>query len=278
MNTYHIETGPHDGKKIFRELGTCSRTFFYLLNREFGHPRTLEESAASALAGGIMQKGHQCGMLWGASLAIGAAAFRSTSNMNKAIRIAILATQNVMTSFLEREGTIKCRDITRCDFSSKWSYYKYLITGRFLHCFDLAQKWAPEAVQVAAESLSGQQHIPDDPCYSCATEVAKKMGATDEQMVMVAGFSGGLGLSQQACGALSAAIWMRSLEWAMASNKTTLVKNPNAEAVLERFYKASPLKILCSEITGCDFRSVDDHSRYIAQGGCSELINTLAEI
>ena len=73
---YDIKDGPKDGKKVFRKLGTCSRTFFYILNREFGHPRELEERASDVLAGGIMQKGHQCGMLWGASLAIGAEAYR----------------------------------------------------------------------------------------------------------------------------------------------------------------------------------------------------------
>ena len=34
------------------------------------------------------------------------------------------------------------------------------------------------------------------------------MGATDEQMVTVAGFAGGMGLSGKACGALAAAVWM----------------------------------------------------------------------
>ena len=51
---------PQDTNKVFRKLGTCSRTFFYLLNREFGYTRETEEHAADPFAGGIMQKGHQC--------------------------------------------------------------------------------------------------------------------------------------------------------------------------------------------------------------------------
>jgi len=35
--------------------GTCSRTFFYILDREFGHPRDEEEKAIDPLAGGILQ-------------------------------------------------------------------------------------------------------------------------------------------------------------------------------------------------------------------------------
>lgn len=43
-------------------MGTCSRTFFYIINREFGFPHENEERAADPLAGGIVQQGYQCGM------------------------------------------------------------------------------------------------------------------------------------------------------------------------------------------------------------------------
>ncbi|MGI9549610.1 MAG: hypothetical protein ACR2MT_00310, partial [Aurantibacter sp.] len=62
----NIADGPKDGRKVFKKLGTCSRTFFHILNREFGHLKESEEEASGALAGGIMQEGEQCGMLWGA--------------------------------------------------------------------------------------------------------------------------------------------------------------------------------------------------------------------
>ena len=156
---YDVKDGPKDGKKVFRKSGTCSRAFFHILNREFGHPKEQEERAADSLAGGIMQKGHQCGMLWGASLAIGAEAYRRCNNKNEAIRVAINATRHIMESFSKRENTINCRDITNCDFSNKWSYAKYFFSGRFLHCFDLAQKWAPEAVISAIEGLSKEKNV-----------------------------------------------------------------------------------------------------------------------
>ena len=126
-------------KKVFRKLGTCSQTLFYLLNREFEHPMEIEERAADPFAGGIMQKGYQCGMLWGASLAIGAEAYRRCDDLEQAMGVAILATQRVMRSFSEREHTINCRDITRCDFSDRFGFAKYILSGRFLHCFKLAE-------------------------------------------------------------------------------------------------------------------------------------------
>lgn len=274
---YDIKDGPKDGKKVFRKLRTCSRTFFYILNREFGHPRELEERAADVLAGGIMQKGHQCGMLWGASLAIGAEAYRICENKNQAISVAVTATQDVMRSFSKREHTINCSDITRCDFSSNLSFAKYFFSGRFLHCFDLAEQWAPEAVKAAYDSLSNKGTVSQDECLSCATEVARKMGANEEEMIMVAGFAGGLGLSGAACGALSAAIWMKSLQWCREETKKSPLKNSGSKKILNTFYHTTDSKILCSDITGEQFANINNHTKFIKKGGCARLINTLAE-
>lgn len=268
--------GPIDGKKVFRELKTCSRTFFYILNREFGHLKELEERASDSLAGGIMQKGHQCGMLWGSSLAVGTEAYRRCNNQNQAIAVAVNATQKIMKSFEKGEQTINCREITHCDFSSKLSMAKYFFTGRFLHCFNLAEKWAPEAVKSAMEGLSENNDAPSRDCLSCATEVAKKMGASDEESIMVAGFAGGLGLSGDACGALAAAIWMKSLKWCHEVAKKSSMDNPYAKETLDRFYEYTDSKILCSQITGKQFENIGEHTRFLKNSGCDELINVLS--
>jgi len=59
----------------------CSDTLFFVLERAFhgaskGDERPAEERAAMPFAGGIMQHGYQCGMIWGATLAAGAQAYR----------------------------------------------------------------------------------------------------------------------------------------------------------------------------------------------------------
>ncbi len=266
-----------DTKKVFRKLGTCSRTFFYILNREFGYSKETEERASDPLAGGIMRKGHQCGMLWGAALAVGAEAYRRCKNVDQAIGVAIIATRNVINSFLERENTINCYDITHCDFSSKLSFVKYFITGRFLYCFKLAEKWAPEAIQSAIDGLADKNTYLPSQSISCCSEMVKKLGASDEEMVMVAGFSGGLGLSGKACGALSAAIWINSLEWCREFSKKPSYNNPNAEKTLKVFQDLTDGKILCDEITGQDFKTILEHTEFIKNGGCEKLIKGLAQ-
>lgn len=47
-----------------------------VVDGSFGHPMKIEEEASAPLAGGMMNHGFQCGMLWGASLAAGAEAYR----------------------------------------------------------------------------------------------------------------------------------------------------------------------------------------------------------
>lgn len=263
-------------KRLFVKLGTCSQLFFHILNDHFGHPNERAERASDPLCGGLMQKGHQCGMLWGAALAVGAESFRRNSDHDRAIALSIMATQALMESFSNRAESIICRDITHCDFSSTLSTAKYMLSGHFLSCFNLAEEWAPEAIQSADNSLSLDPVKQPQQAVSCATEVAKRMGASDEETVMVAGFAGGLGLSGNACGALAAAIWMNTLPWCEEHTKAA-ISNPNATATLERFYAATDHEILCQKISGRSFKTMEDHAEYIRGGGCDKLINLLAQ-
>lgn len=263
------------GRKVFLKLGTCSRTFAYILNREFNNPRELEEKAVNPLAGGIYQLGYQCGMLWGASLAIGTEAYRRCENTDQAIAVSIKATQDIMRSFAKNEHTVNCREVTHCDFSNKWSYAKYMLTGRFLHCFNMAKRWAPEAIDTAIKSLEDQKVNYSLKPRSCASELVKQMGGSEEEMVMVAGFAGGMGLSGNGCGALSAAIWMKAKEYHRTHDDENAFLNPEFEKVVNVFKSMSP-KATCIEITKERFTSIDAHTSFINKGGCSSLISILS--
>jgi len=266
-----------DTKRVFFKLGTCSRTFFYLLNREYGFPRENEERAADPLAGGILQQGYQCGMLWGASLAAGAESFRRSGERGRGTAIAIKATQHIMESFVKRAKSADCLDITSCDFSSKLSITKYFFSGKFLSCFKLADKWAPDAIKSVTEGLSlDQSGLPLQP-LSCASEVVSRMGGNDEEMVMVSGFAGGLGLSGNGCGALSAAIWMNTLARVRGQDYKMSFSDPLTEKILLAFYEATDFEMECFKICGKHFKTIDEHTEFIRNGGCDKLIQVLAD-
>lgn len=272
-----LKTPRMRGTRAFLKKGTCSRTFFYLLNREYGHPREEEEQAIDPLAGGILQQGYQCGMLWGASMAVGAEAHRRSKNMSETISMSIEATKHVMNSFSSRTKSIECEEITNTNFNSKWSFAKYMMTGRFVSCFKLAGKWAPEALMAANEGLSVKPGTHEEPNISCASEVVKRMGGNEEEQAMVSGLAGGLGLSGSACGALAATIWKKALQKNKEEQSKPSFDDPELSEIVQKFYEVTDYKMECHEICEKQFKTIDEHSAFIRNGGCKKLINTLSE-
>ncbi len=278
----NLKMVPPDTKKIFCKYGTCSQTFLYILNREFGYLKEVEGLASDPLAGGLML-GHQCGMLWGSSLATGAESFRRYSDHGLATAKAITATQHIMKSFSKRAKSVNCRDIIGFDFSNKFNVAKFMLKSlpsgfTNMVCMNLAEKWAPEAIQSAKEGLSYEPtNIPEQP-LSCASEVVKKMAGSDEEMVMVAGFAGGMGLTGNACGALGAAIWMNSLEWCRKHPGITGYSYPNTTKIVKAFSEVTGSEFLCHRISGQCFKTIEEHTEFIKNGGCDKLIHTLAQL
>lgn len=264
-------------KRVFLKKGTCSRTFAFILNREFGNPRDAEERALDPLAGGILQHGYQCGMLWGSSLGVGAEAFRKFKDISTATAYAIIATQSLMDAFSNKTGHIDCFDITNTDWHKKWSIAKFFMSGKVISCYTLTGKWAPEAIEAAYEGLEDNDKKIPTHCKSCASELIRKMGGTEEDAGMVAGWAGGMGLSGNACGALAAAIWYRTLQLCRQQPGKSFYYNANASEILETFYKETNYEILCKDITGKTFSSIEEHTDFMDKGGCKQLLEVLAK-
>jgi hypothetical protein len=209
-------------------------------------------------------------------MSIGAEAYRRTGDLSKATAVAIESTREVMESFAKRTGTIECEEITKVDWGSKASITKYMVTGKALTCFNLAAKWAPEAVHSAQEEVNKRENGDQKPLKNCACEVIRMMGGSERDMAMVAGFAGGLGLSGSGCGALAAVMWYKIL--ADVKNKTYkyTLSNPVMEKLINDFYQASDYEMECSKITGKKFQNAGEHSEFIEKGGCVELIEALA--
>ena len=106
------------------------------------------------------------------------------------------------------------------------------------------------------------------------------MGASDEEAVMVAGFSGGIGLSGNACGALSAVIWYKMLDWHKNHPGKTpaYFNNQEAKKILRAFYVETDSEMICNKICGQRFKTIDEHSHYLRTGGCEKLIDALAKL
>jgi len=271
-----------DAKKTFAKCGACSQTFFHLLNHEFGYPKKTEEQASDPLAGGLLMTQNQCGMLWGATLAAGAESFRRFKNHNQAVFMSLTASQSIVESFSSRAKSVNCRDIIGCDVENQVEIVNFMLKslpGGFnnMLCMNLAEKWFPEAVRAANKGLIAKQSDYSQPCINCASEVAKNMGAGDEEMVTVAGLAGGIGLSGNGCGALGAAVWLSSLKWCEENPGKSGYENPKSKEILKAFNEITNSEIVCSKVSGQTFNSINDHTEYIKNGGCKNLINILAQ-
>jgi hypothetical protein len=256
----------------------CSDTLFYVLNRAYDHPSTDEERAAMPLAGGIMMNGYQCGMIWGATFAAGAEAYRRYGAGPQAETRAIMAAQRLVESFAAQNHHTNCLEITELDKSSSTMQMiiYFLVKGGSIRCFHRAGKYAPVAFDEINTALSDKPvEVPPDP-VSCAAMLARKMGVSDLHAVMAAGLAGGIGLSGGACGTLGAAIWIKGLNSLKAGAEKLNFQDANALETIDRFLKCTNYDFECPKIVGRKFESVADHAGYVCNGGCAKVIEVLA--
>jgi hypothetical protein len=225
-----------------------------------------------------MQHGYQCGMIWGATLAAGAQAYRLLGPGPQAEARAIIAAQRLVESFRAHNNNINCLEITDIDKSSSsmQMIIYFLIKGGSIGCMRMAAKYAPVAFSEINAALSEKHVEAPSPPVSCAAMLAQKMGASDMHTVMAAGFAGGIGLCGGACGALGAALWIIGMNSNKEGAGKMNFKNPGAIDAVNRFMKCTDFKFECSEIVGRKFENIDDHASYLRKGGCSEIIEALA--
>jgi hypothetical protein len=244
-------------------------------NRAFGHPQKLEEKAVEPLAGGITQYGYQCGMLWGASLAAGAEAYRRFGPGPRAEAAAVRASQRLVKAFRARNKEIDCLELTDTNMESGWGIFKYFLKGGPVLCVSMIARFGPEAVKVIDSALDEEPEGQPSGPVSCAAELAKRMGASDMHAVMAAGLAAGIGLSGSGCGALGAAIWIIGLNGRRDGIDKKVIDSRIREAT-ERFLKASDHEFECSEIVGRKFGNAGDHARHVRTGGCAKILEALA--
>ncbi len=117
-------------KTAFRILKVgCSQALFDSLNRSFQLELPAEESAASPHAGGIMQLGYQCGMVWGSALAASALAYQRLGDHPTAEKEALLAAQRVTRIFAGDEGSLNCSDLVGMEMKTTLQIARYMLAG-----------------------------------------------------------------------------------------------------------------------------------------------------
>jgi hypothetical protein len=115
-------------------------------------------------------------------------------------------------------------------------------------------------------------------CHNCATRVVKEMGGNKKEGAIVAGLAGGIGLSGNICGALTASIWYHSLKWLRTHPEKKSYPDDLAKAKVNHFLQLTNDECLCPKLCGKTFNSLEEHTDFILVGGCNKLIDILAEV
>ena len=253
-----------------------------VVDSSFDHPLILEEGASLTLAGGLLQNGYQCGMLWGAVLAAGAQVYQRFGSGTDAEFKAIRTSQGLVEVFRERNKHINCSEITEMSWKGSSTsglagqVLKFFLKGGPIVCFSMSANYARVAFDQINTGLEENPLEAPPPPLSCAALLAQKMGATDLHKLMVAGFAGGIGLSGGGCGALGAAIWMLGVKYSKANGGKPGFDSPLYSSLVERYLESADYEFECAKIVGRNFNDVADHASYLRQGGCEKIIATLA--
>jgi hypothetical protein len=220
-----------------------------------------EEHAVQPLAGGIVQHGYQCGMIWGSALAAG----------------AIGAARRLVDAFRDLNQHTDCFEITGLDNRSSTlkMIAVFLIKGQSIGCFRMAARYAPVAFREINAAMSEPTVEAPPAPVSCAAVLARRMGASDRHAVMAAGLAGGIGLSGGACGALGAAIWIDGMT-ILEDGGEVPFRSPRALDAIDGFLKCTGYEFECTRVAGRKFESTDDHAGYLRDGGCAKVLDALA--
>ena len=230
------------------------------------------------LAGGIMQHGYQCGMIWGATLAAGAHAYQSYGKEPKSEIISVIAAQKLVETFHNIQGNINCLEITDIDKSSSIlkMIYVFLIKGKTIGCIRLSAKYAKAAYSEINSIICDDNIESLSLPISCSATLARKIGLSDMHTVMASGLAGGIGLCGGACGALGAAIWFYGMKRHNKRGNKMDINDPGGLDIIDTFLKCTDYQFECSKIVGRKFKNIKDHSDFLSKEGCTQVIETLA--
>jgi hypothetical protein len=254
-----------------------------VVDRSYHNPLALEEGAVAPLAGGILQNGYQCGILWGAALAAGARAYQQLGPGPAAETQALLISQDLVKAFRLRNKEINCSDIVQMSWKGSSTrslaaqVLKFFLRGGPLVCFSMSASYAQSTRMEIDRSSSASIDQKSSYTVSCASLLAKSMGASDLHSVMAAGFAGGIGLSGGACGALGAAIWLHGMNQAKVNNTRPGFSDPRLMEMVERYLSVSDYEFECARVVGRQFSDVADHAAYLQAGGCENIIQALSK-
>ena len=228
-----------------------------------------------------MQRGHQCGMLWGADAGGGSRSFPPPRRTATGPSARPWPPPSAWSSHSRRRtGSVNCRDITGCDLAEPFGSSKYFLTGQVLHAASVSKaKWAPEAIGRRGKDWTAPDADPSPGQRSAALPRSPgKWAPAMKSMVMVAGFGRRHRLERRRLrrpgrGDLDE---HPGLVPGAPREKRGLFKDPEAKKYIAGIHGRPAAKSSAIKYAGGVSKRRGEHTEFIKNGGCDKLVQVLA--
>jgi Putative redox-active protein (C_GCAxxG_C_C) len=269
---------------------SCSEASFTTHNRCAGIEAPLEEQASHLLSRGMLHQGDACGLLSGAVLSAGLQAARRFDDDANRSAATLHAAVRLAEAYPEVSGSIDCREITGQSLITLREKVRYVREGKARQCGRLLMKWACRTDELIDEALTEfRENDRSRSCANCAVATFRRIASEPELApsgaTYVAGLAGGVALQGRGCAALTEGILVLTMRH-YARRRRPRRDSQNLGRLHElglASFRRRPARLLqafrrelgselCREIVGRLFTSPEDHSSFITEGGCREVI------
>lgn len=280
-------------KKEFMRRFSCSETMLTLLGKAEGKERKIYEEASNPLcAGFLVEMNGICGQIWGGALAAGIRAAERIEDPVKAANKAMEATKAILETYRSSGDPEDCDSIT--DLKS-WDLMKFMAKGDMDICHGHMIEFAPrfhDQINEVLDSPSAEESKERNCAMEAYERAVKTLGLKEyTDPVVVAGFSGGIALSGNVCGALAATVYAMLIKYFTDRNKprqSMLRANLQGMNIgtgwfkpmqdLSRTFQSELKGKKCMDITGRTFEKAGDLTTYLNEGNCDPVMNKLDEL
>ncbi len=270
-------------KKVLTKTQNCCLCHIVPIQSHYDVTETDLRKAVTGLAGGLNNNGSTCGAVFGGSINL-ALIQDATENQETSDVELIRAVGDYVSSFKDTFGSTKCRDITALNLRSRLGQLQLLLPWKKNKCMKQAEFGIKHVMTSDVPSSETKDKSVDHCTSKVWEEIKRKSGYEDkylERMSRV--FTGGIGLSGNACGALSALIMYLGIKYrkleiginqsGSSKSSYTRVRNTSNE-VIEAFIDEFE-GIECQTITNEQFMNIDEFNDFRSNIGCERVYDFL---
>ena len=266
----------------------CSACHIIPTEKMYGLEGTDLKKATTELAGGLNRNGSSCGAIFGGSLNFALRNYIETDEKKKMSDAELLHKIGMFVkSFEDKFKTFRCKEILGLNLRTRRGQLGLLLPNKNKNCKNQA-KWGMEYFYHNSNPSTATTIKSIDHCSSRVWDMLKSEKSFDDPYLreLSKGFSGGIGLSGGACGALSSfAMYLGVLFRKMKVQKGEIPEGKKSykllkettHAILDKFI-ATYQSIDCRDLTQMKLYDINDFNRYREEVGCEKIYDFISEI